>query len=706
MASAVIGSLRANLGLDSSRFEKGAKGVKDPLKAMRNQFLLVSAAAAAFGVAIVKAAMSGAAEIDKTAKAARRLDASIGAFRAVELAADEAGVSLSSLTNDIQTMNRELSIAGEGGPVDDALAKLGLSAENLLSMDIDERVATIADRIKELGLTAGDATAILRDFGVRNREMALLMINGGDAIRTARNDVEDYGLALNDVDASNIEQANDSISRLSIVSQYFGQQLALVVVPALGHMAEALTNSMREGGFLRTVLDGFVAILPRLATYITTVVALFGTRYVAALVAARIATLNFANSLAVLRGAVVRTGIGVLIVGVGELVYQLGLGTAASDDLAESTDTTTEAHNDLAAAMGGVSTSSSTAAGNSRSLALAHQESAKQALSAAEAELRLAEARAASAEQDIINAYGAHSSEDEAARDQAISDVEAASARIAQIQADIEETRTSLREAASRELAPSGGVREANEAMAALEEVVYALDPALSKMDQYEAAVSTLNSALRDGLIDQEQYNHYLALAEERLNGVTTASGGAASAASRLNDALGELPETVEAIEVASDGLSDRFAGVFTNALMGVESLRTGLGKLAGELAQMLLNKAFKSIFNNILGDAGGEINSFLGFNANGDESWRGGMSVVGERGPEIVNVPRGAQIMNAHETSQALARPQMAAAPQVNVEPKIINVLDPSIVGEYLGSPGGERAIMNVMRRNGVVSA
>ena len=34
-------------------------------------------------------------------------------------------------------------------------------------------------------------------------------------------------------------------------------------------------------------------------------------------------------------------------------------------------------------------------------------------------------------------------------------------------------------------------------------------------------------------------------------------------------------------------------------------------------------------------------------------------------------------------------------------IKPKIINVLDPSIVGDYLGTDDGEQLIMNVVQRN-----
>ncbi|MBL3576034.1 hypothetical protein JMM62_19055, partial [Rhodovulum sulfidophilum] len=49
MSQSVIGALRVNLGLDSAKFERGAKRVKDPLRVMRSQFRAVAAAASAMG---------------------------------------------------------------------------------------------------------------------------------------------------------------------------------------------------------------------------------------------------------------------------------------------------------------------------------------------------------------------------------------------------------------------------------------------------------------------------------------------------------------------------------------------------------------------------------------------------------------------------------------------------------------------------------
>lgn len=324
MGQAEIGSLRVNLGLDSANFEKGARRLSSPLQKMRKNFLAVTAVATAMGASITAAALAGAKEIDGIAKSARRLDSSIGGFRALQLSASEAGVSLAGLTNDIQTMNRELASIGVSGNGARALDVLGLSIDDLEGKDADEKLATIADQVVKLGLSSGQTTAILRDLGVRNREMALLVLQGGAAIRQARKDIHEYGLEISAIDASKIEKANDQIGRLGLISQYAGQQLALSIVPALGDLAQAMTDSLKNGGALRSVLDGLVGNLDRLAIYVTTAATAFGVRYVAALALSKLATFTFAGALVSLRRALLLSGVGVLIIGAGELALRFG----------------------------------------------------------------------------------------------------------------------------------------------------------------------------------------------------------------------------------------------------------------------------------------------------------------------------------------------------------------------------------------------
>ena len=48
-----------------------------------------------------------------------------------------------------------------------------------------------------------------------------------------------------------------------------------------------------------------------------------------------------------------------------------------------------------------------------------------------------------------------------------------------------------------------------------------------------------------------------------------------------------------------------------------------------------------------------GEYQSWYGHNATGNDNWRGGLTYVGESGPELAMLPRGTQILNAQETAK-----------------------------------------------------
>ncbi len=97
------------------------------------------------------------------------------------------------------------------------------------------------------------------------------------------------------------------------------------------------------------------------------------------------------------------------------------------------------------------------------------------------------------------------------------------------------------------------------------------------------------------------------------------------------------------------------------------------------------------------------QINS-ANFSGAYDEGGRipaGKIGLVGEYGPEFVRGP--ANVTSRKDTAKMLeggaGSSQIAPAPQVNV--RNINVLDPSLVGDYLATDAGEQLIMNVVQRN-----
>ncbi|MFN7165774.1 MAG: phage tail tape measure C-terminal domain-containing protein, partial [Pannonibacter sp.] len=142
-------------------------------------------------------------------------------------------------------------------------------------------------------------------------------------LRQATEDVLAFGVVVSEQDADQIERTNDAISRLGLIWRGLSNQLAVAVAPALEAVANAMAAMASRTGPLGNAIRGLFDNIGRLATYAATFVAFLAGRWVAGLAAAALSVRGLATALIFLRGALIRTGIGALIVGAGELVYQL-----------------------------------------------------------------------------------------------------------------------------------------------------------------------------------------------------------------------------------------------------------------------------------------------------------------------------------------------------------------------------------------------
>lgn len=276
------------------------------------------AAVAAAGVAMIR---SGLQTVDAQAKLAQSLGTTVESLQVLERAGELAGVSMSGIEQATKDMTRRLSqAAASGGPAAAALDRLNLSAETLLGMPLDQRIAAVSAAMTEFVPEAERAAVAGQIFGEEG-SIAMSRIDTA-TLRQATQDVRDFGIVVSEQDADQIERTNDAISRLGLIWRGVSNQLAVAAAPALEAVADAMAAMARTTGPLGIAIQGLFANLGRLTTYATTFAAFLAGRWVAGLAAAALSVKGLATALVVLRGALIRTGIGALIVGAGELVYQ------------------------------------------------------------------------------------------------------------------------------------------------------------------------------------------------------------------------------------------------------------------------------------------------------------------------------------------------------------------------------------------------
>lgn len=619
MASSVIGALRVNLGINSAQFSRGMTDAQKRLKVARAQFLGFAAAATVAAAALVKFARNGADDLDRVAKSARRLGSSMSGYRALELAAGEAGVSVSTLTDAVQTLDRE--VARGGKKATEALDRLGLSARDLAGLDADEKIALLADRIVEMGLSTGEASELLQDLGIRNREMILAVIDGGAALREARKDLEDYGLAGERVERMGpiMEKANDQISRMSVIWQYFGQELANVIVPSLGRFAQAMTDSLRAGGLLRRMIDGLVAVIGPVSRAVMSLGVFLAGRFVFAMGAAALGVKGLGFSFVALRAAIIRTGFGVLIVGAGELVYWLARATQKTGSFGTAVgllkDVAVEAIGRIISAIGAIPL----------------------AMQAASDAMNLWFTQA------LVRMYNsfARFTQDVAEGLNNLFGTDLIGARMSNPVTD-PETWAAMGDQSARSSASS----------AAFSSAMAGLTAPLASMQ-----------ALRDAVAEVADETDSATKAAADLGDLMDGLGGGGGGSGGAGTALEPLIEDARTLSDVMGDVRDTFKGVFVGLVTGAKSLSEAVTDLISKFAEMLASRAFDMLWGAMFptagGAAGGGIGGFfsglIGSNATGTNNWRGGLTSVNERGGEIMNLPGGTQII-PHDISKRMA--------------------------------------------------
>ena len=278
----------------------------------------VTAAAAAAGVAMIR---SGLDTIGAQADMATSLKTTVESLQVLTWAGELAGVSMGEIEQATKKLTTRLSEAAAGsGSAVGALQRLNLTAAELQALPLDQRIAAIQEALNRF-VPEAERAAVASDLFGDRAALAFLRIDPA-TLREAAQDMRDFGVAVSDTDAAQIERTGDAIAKLGLIWLGLTNRLTAAVAPALEVVANALADMARSTGPIGIAITALFDNIGRLTTYAATFAAVMAGRWVAGLAAAALSVRGLATSLVILRGALIRTGIGALIVGAGELVFQ------------------------------------------------------------------------------------------------------------------------------------------------------------------------------------------------------------------------------------------------------------------------------------------------------------------------------------------------------------------------------------------------
>ncbi|WP_406870450.1 hypothetical protein ABEB22_12555 [Thioclava sp. 'Guangxiensis'] len=660
MAEAVVGRMRAVLGMDRRGFTTGLQGARAEISAfatqMRGYAGLIGAAMGAAGVGSLtlmsSEAMEAAAETQRLSTLANTTPE---AFQKMAIAARSVGVEqdkLSDIFKDTNDRIGEFASTG-GGEMSDFFKniapKVGVTIKDFQKLSGPEALQLYARSLEKAGVNQQQMTYYMESMADEATGLVPLLRDGGAGLDEMGRKATALGAIMDKDTIAAFRRAKQAVSEVNLVFVGIRNMVAQELVPGLEGLAKAFSSAAEEGKPLGNAIRTMVDALPRFIAYAGVAVgALVAWR--AAAIAARVATVLLKNSL-------IATGVGALVVAAGELVYQFTRLVSATGSFGEALGVLKDLALDVWQRIGdGVeyvaqSIKAMSSSANAYFIAALRDMAGKWAAfteTVADGMNSMFGTNLKGASATITQelALAQIAAEDSAASARKAAG-EAATAFTAPLES-LSKLKKTVSDSESKfgDLGNSGilagdgvaaGADKAKEKVTALQKVTTKLKDELAKMKATMFG-SELDGSIYDNL--KEAGVSADSRDGQQIIDYTTQLDGM----KRLKDATSEWQSSIQL--------------AFSSFLTGASSFKDMLGTIIGKLGEMLMNQGFQSLFSSVGGTGilGGILGALgIGANATGTGGWRGGLTAINEIGGEIVDLPSGTRII-PHDVSNRLA--------------------------------------------------
>lgn len=269
-----VSQIAVNLSAQTAQFESGIKKANGFLKDFSKQFGSIGNLAAGFSFGTLINSMTAGmkdfaisgfdAAVAQTALA-ESLAISQAKLAGLQLAADYAEVSQEDLTSALTKLEKNIGLATLGsGELTEKFQKLGLNANELANMPLEEAMAAIADKIGAVKNKYEQAAMATEVFGKGGQKLMNMIRSGSDDLRQATLEAERFGTAISGLDQTKFAAADDALDRFSARMKGVKNQLASFWGPILGDIADGLGDmydEIRNAPLLPVWLGGERAVM-------------------------------------------------------------------------------------------------------------------------------------------------------------------------------------------------------------------------------------------------------------------------------------------------------------------------------------------------------------------------------------------------------------------------------------------------------------
>ena len=264
-----------SLSLETAAFEKGSKRAENRMSGFQKNMQRTSNAVKTAFVGmlgvfavdqLVSVAKAGLEYASSLGEVASQLGVTTKALQEYRYAATQAGIDQGEMDQALAQLTKRLGAAANGAKAPTAaLEKLGVSLRDANGRVIDagEAIPLIAEGLKGLASPAERAAVLVDLFGKAGQKLAPLLEGGAAGVNNLRNAAHELGIVLSD---EQIQKADDTADKLAAMKQVLEARIAgavadnadaiLALVDALVKLVSAAGNAVSAWNKWRNAVGG------------------------------------------------------------------------------------------------------------------------------------------------------------------------------------------------------------------------------------------------------------------------------------------------------------------------------------------------------------------------------------------------------------------------------------------------------------------
>ena len=143
-----------------------------------------------------------------------------------------------------------------------AYDELGLKIKDLQALGPDKQFMAIADALNQVENSTRRNALAMDIFGTRNAQLVNTARLGTKGLEAMAAEAEALGLAINRIDAAQIEASNDAFTRMKGTVTGVANRIAVQLAPYLESIANHMVNaSVESEGFKKTISDAIGTVI-------------------------------------------------------------------------------------------------------------------------------------------------------------------------------------------------------------------------------------------------------------------------------------------------------------------------------------------------------------------------------------------------------------------------------------------------------------